>query len=403
MLCPKCGKENPEQMKFCSQCGTPINNDGKSYSSEKDRDDAFNNAYSSGFNPMFDFGNHVTMNDDVTRSKIYSYFYGANTVFQQFIMIVGVFFFMVSETFRIEFISYIVKFLGVIGVLGGFGWFIYKKIASNKSGESVYDSEIRNRITEAKRKGMEKLNIISEQIERVNPVVLNGIARFEYDEGSLMPLKGIAGMFQGVFRFILSFDKMILGLVISFVLSSLCKILGRENVVIAIIFFLLLICGIGFLGYLIYTKYEMNSYVKPKVIERLNKFSPKYMEKLGSDDRVRVSLPAITVYMFGDEQLYMYYQYLDIVTGKIFCEGIHEYFYEDIVGVTSSQETKKIFKRSGFMNLFLTSVDYLKESITVVSSGCMHKESYVVDIGNSLLDTQFVGMRNLIRQKKMEK
>ena len=62
-----------------------------------------------------------------------------------------------------------------------------------------------------------------------------------------------------------------------------------------------------------------------------------------------------------------------------------------------------IFKRYGFMKVFFKSIDYLKESITVVSSGCTHKESYIVDIGNSLLDTQFIGMRNLIRQKKAEK
>ena len=152
-----------------------------------------------------------------------------------------------------------------------------------------------------------------------------------------------------------------------------------------------------------YKKFEMESYVSPHAIERLTRFTPNFISKLGSDDAVRVSLPAITVYMFGDDQLYMYYQYLDIVTGRIFCEGVHEYFYEDIVGITSSQETKKIFKRYGFMKLFFKSIDYLKESIMVVSSGCTHKESYIVDIGNSLLDTQFIGMRNLIRQKKAEK
>ena len=79
--------------------------------------------------------------------------------------------------------------------------------------------------------------------------------------------------------------------------------------------------------------------------------------------------------MFGDEQLYVYYQYIDLVTGKIFCEGVHEYFYEDIVGVTSTQETKKIYKRYGFLKLFLKDVDYLKESINVITSGCVHSES----------------------------
>ena len=40
-----------------------------------------------------------------------------------------------------------------------------------------------------------------------------------------------------------------------------------------------------------------------------------------------------------------------------------------------------------------------------ISSGGAYTEpkNYVVDIGHSLLDTQFVGMRNLIRQKKAEK
>lgn len=129
---------------------------------------------------------------------------------------------------------------------------------------------------------------------------------------------------------------------------------------------------------------------------------PSLSIRLGTDDNIRVSLPAITVYMFGDEQIYMYYQYFDIVTGKTFCEGIHEYFYEDVVGVVSAQGTKKIFKRTGFLKLFVSATDYLKESITVVTSGCEHSETYIVPKGSSLLDTSFVGMRNLIRQKKSD-
>lgn len=105
--------------------------------------------------------------------------------------------------------------------------------------------------------------------------------------------------------------------------------------------------------------------------------------------------------MFGEEQLYVYYQYLDIVTGKVFCEGVNEYFYKDVVGVTSTQETKKAINRSGWFKF--KTVNYLKESISVVTSGCIHKESYIVPVGNSLLDTNFVGMRNLIRQKKEER
>lgn len=468
MLCTKCGKENAENMKFCSQCGALLSNREKR-----------------------EPGNPTIVDANVKRSKIYSYFYGSNTVFQQFIIILGILCLMMMSVahtaqeakyssmqkkyyalreeasdadseyeelyyeYRKDFdidryegvsvtkgeknydkkIEYnkalekyekaqekceqysekmsnthsstpamatLFTFLGYIIILVGAVWFIYKKITFDKSGEYVYDQELKEKIEEAKQKGMDKLNIISEQIEKVEPVVLNGIAHVDNDIVSAISIGKLGTLFQTLFKFILSFDKIIIGLIVSAVLTAIGSILAAQNVPFVIVV-LLIFGGMGCLGYFVYKKYEVDSYIKPKTIERLNKFTPHFMAKLGSDDKVRVSLPAITVYMFGDDQLYMYYQYLDIVTGKIFCEGVHEYFYEDIVGITSAQEAKKIFKRCGFMNLFLRSIDYLKENITVVSSGCMHKESYVVDIGHSLLDTQFVGMRNLIRQKKMEK
>lgn len=468
MFCTKCGKENAENMKFCSQCGNPLTN-----------------------NKQKESGNSVAVDENIKRSKIYSYFYGSNTVFQQFIIILGILCLMMMNVanvsqgakyssmqekyyalredvsnadseyeelyyeYRNDFnidryeavsvtkgeknydkkIEYnkalekyekaqekceqysekmnnahsstpvmatIFNFLGYISILVGAVWFIYKKITFDKSGEYAYDQELKEKIEEAKQKGMDKLNIISEQIEKVEPVVLNGIAHVDNDMVSTISIGKLRTLFQKLFKFILSFDKIIIGLIGSTILTTIGSVLVSKNVPFIIVF-LLIFGGMGYLGYLIYKKYEIDSYIKPKTIERLNKFAPNYIERVGSDDRLRVSLPAITVYMFGDDQLYMYYQYLDIVTGKIFCEGVHEYFYEDIVGITSAQETKKTYKRYGFMNLFLRSIDYLKEHITVVSSGCMHKESYVVDIGHSLLDTQFVGMRNLIRQKKMEK
>lgn len=379
MLCKKCGKENEENSQFCTRCGSPLTD-----------------------NEQRAFGSRKTVDENIKRSKIYSYFYGSNTVFQQFVIVVGILCLMMANVANEAAASNIFSFLGKAAILVGIVWFVYKKITFEKSGEYVYDQELREKIEEAKRKGMDKLNIISEQIERVEPVVLNGIAHVDNDIVSAIVVGKLGALFQKMFKFILSFDKIIIGLIGSSVLTTISIFLVSKNIPFIIVF-LLVFGGVGYLGYLIYKKYEIDSHINPKTIERLNKFEPNFMAKLGSDNKVRVSLPAITVYMFGDDQLYVYYQYLDIVTGKIFCEGVHEYFYEDIVGITSSQETRKIFKRCGFMNLFLRSVDYLKENITVVSSGCMHKESYVVDIGHSLLDTQFVGMRNLIRQKKMEK
>ena len=424
------------------------------------------------------------MDEKVRRSKIYTYFYGRNTVFQQFLIVLGVLLLMLAsiateaaldgyqkksdklyeayseaqeayseamdeartkfsvgyeEYAEIEkgdefssekraynkalekmlkaedkieahreknptksFWSTVTRILAIVSLLAGALWWIYKKISFNRDGEAEVDEELRIKIAEAKRKGMEKLNIISEQISRVEPVVLTGVARFDGAAGAVIPTNWFKRIFGRWISVILRFDKIILGLIIALVYSLIAGFVAK-NTFLYVLVLIVALGGSAVGGYFLYQKFEVESYVSPRIIKRLAKFPPNFMSKLGSDNGVRVSLPSFTVYMFGDDQLYVYYQYVDLVTGRIFYEGVNEYFYEDIVAVTSSQETRKIFKRCGFLNLLLKSIDYLRESITVVSSGCMHSESYIVDIGNSLLDTQFVGMRNLIRQKKAEK
>ena len=297
-----------------------------------------------------------------------------------------------------NFMSGLCLTLGVITVLGGIGWIIYKKLSFNSVGESEYDEELAIRVEEAKKKGLEKLNIVAEQIESVEPVVLNGVASTDN-----VVVKVDNGLFRKVFskiwQFILKFDVILLGLIAVFVTQSVALFIC-SNMAIFVIFFLLVIGGLGYLGYWLYKKYEVDSFVSERTINRLDKFMPKQISKLGTDDAVRMTLPAITVYMFGEEQLYMYYQYLDIVTGKVFQEGINEYFYEDVVGITSEQTVMKTFKRYGFLKLRLKYMDFLQESIAVVTSGCIHEEDYIVPVGKSLLDTQFTSMRNLIRLKK---
>ncbi len=427
------------------------------------------------------------MNEEIKRSKIYSYFYGANTVFQQILIVIGLLLLMLTDplvdsrkaradkidlyelnqaisqceneyrelyykhnnVLNVEYKEqasvstddeqvknaqkeynkalekyedakedydkasekkqklmennpFSAKALDVIGkiiIVAAALWIAYKKIAYNVEGEQVVDEELQNKIEEAKIKGLEKLNIVAEQIDKVEPVILNGVAELcDSDEHIEAKFKGIFGK---VLRYIVSIDKFIIALIAAGALKIIVGIIS--GFIPFIIPFLATIALCGFVGYKTFIRYEKNSFVSPKKINKLDNFAPKFIAKLGSDDKVRVSLPAITVYMFGDEQIYMYYQYFDIVTGNIFCEGIHEYFYEDIVGITSKQERKKIFKRYGFLRLFLKRIDYLKESINILSKGGKYTESYIVDMGCSLLDTQFTGMRNLVRQKKIEK
>ena len=339
------------------------------------------------------------------RSKIYTYFYGRNTVLQQFIILLGAFIVAMSFLWVAvdRDLADVIMVLGVLVAIVGVIWILYKKFSFNKIGEREYDEELADCSARAKQKGMEKLNIISDQIERVEPVVLNGIGQPE-GTNALAPKNAMQMAFGSFFVKLLALDKLLLG-IIGTVVYFLITTLLMEEIDPEVMPVVMTLIGLGIFAYILYKfyqKYEVESYVSPRVFKRLDRFVPNYISKLGSDDNIRVSLPSITVYMFGDEQLYVYYQYVDIVTGKIFFEGVNEYFYEDIVGVTSTQEVKKIYKRYGFMKLFLKDIDYLKESICVVTSGCTHKESYIVDIGKSLLDTSFTGMRNLIRQKKAE-
>ena len=431
------------------------------------------------------------MNNETRRSKIYSYFYGAGTVFQQFIIAVGILFIILgpvageasyatrdkavekarekyeelreesdeleSKYLSIYFDSYrdfdvdkfedaqissddryaqekevynnaleayriadekadaayeeidnaryadsageaLLPLFGGIIVVIGVVWGLKKKFSFNsKSCEQAYDEEIMIKVGEARTKALTKLNIVAEQIDKVEPVILHGIA--EYDpSANKNPIGRIAALFQGIVKLFSLIEVILIGAVGAAVYAGISMALAEMGLFTVAVIGAFVISVV--IGLKLYKKYEKESYVSPRKIKKLEKMYPTLLFKFGSDDRIRVSLPAITVYMFGEEQLYMYYQYFDVVTGKIFCEGIQEYFYEDIVAVTSSQETKKVFKRTGFLKLFIKAIDYLKESITVVSSGCQHSESYIVPMGFSLLDTSFVGMRNLIRQKK---
>ncbi len=392
--------------------------------------------------------------EQIKQSKIYSYFHGANIGFQQFLAGIGIFLILLTGVYvnakreelkdlreeitqlqedrrnaedkaRIERITAAIeeaqkerdelssdlydsdgmlfvklfKILGYLSILTAAGWIILKRVTFNHEGEALVDEELQRKTVEAHAKAMEKLNIVSEQINRVDPVVLNGVATFN-NTGGLSAVR-VKGLFGKIFRFIYTYGVFFLTVLSAFVL----EFIGNKIVswLPFIVFFILVLGLAGFVGYKMFIKYQKNSYVSPKKIDELNNFDPKYIEVLGSDDKVRVSLPSIIVYMFSDEQLYVYHQYFDIVTGHIFYEGTTEYFYEDIVGVTSDQKTKKLFKRYGFLKLFRRRINYLNETINVVTKGNIHSQNYIVSMGNSLLDTQFRGMRNLIRQKKEEK
>ncbi len=88
---------------------------------------------------------------------------------------------------------------------------------------------------------------------------------------------------------------------------------------------------------------------------------------------------------------------MDLTTGLVYDEGTHELFYQDINAVSFKQIREKIFniKRRKFER-------HLLEYVSVYTSGCSYTAGISTDMNNSVLESQFTGMRNLIRDKKNE-
>ena len=122
---------------------------------------------------------------------------------------------------------------------------------------------------------------------------------------------------------------------------------------------------------------------------------PIYMIRIGSDNKFRCSLTSISVFMFGEKQLYIYYANVDLTTGLVYSEGTHEYFYSDINAISFTQDREKVFN---FKTKKYERV--LFECVKIFASGCHHTATLSTDLDNSVIEREFTGMRNLIRDRK---
>ena len=99
--------------------------------------------------------------------------------------------------------------------------------------------------------------------------------------------------------------------------------------------------------------------------------------------------------MFGEKQLYIYYSNVDLCTGLVYSEGSHEYFYSDINAISFLQDKEKVynFKTRKFQRI-------LFECVKIYSSGCHYTATLSTDVDKSVVEKEFTGMRNLIRERK---
>ena len=223
--------------------------------------------------------------------------------------------------------------IGIVLFLAGLVWFLYNKFAADHAGETEVDKAKAQEMVQAKIRALQKLNLLEEQVCDVEPVVVSG--RGYEPESSVVER--------------LNFFK---------------RLLKALNIKVK-------------------TKFDD--------IEE----DPIYRARIGSDSRYRCSLISVSVFMFGETQLYIYYANVDLCTGLVYSEGTHEYFYSDINAISFLQEKEKVynFKTRKFQRI-------LFECVKIFANGVHHTATLSTDLDNSVVENQFTGMRNLIRERK---
>ena len=240
----------------------------------------------------------------------------------------------------------IVPIVGIFLIIGGIIWLLIDRFGGKPEVEAEIDQLISSETNRMRERGMEKLNIIGEQVNIIKPIYLHGPSYNPAPAIEANTAFGLSSIFTLIFRIVF-----------------------------------------------------LPIWAIIKIVKHFSKDDdPVWMSKVGSDGKWRYSLIEITVFLFDEKQIYIYYAHLDLTTGLIYNEGTQEYFYADICGVSTNQVYVKI------LNAKKKKMERkLVESISIYASGCSHKASMTTDIDSSFLDKQFTAMKNLIREKKWDR
>lgn len=130
-----------------------------------------------------------------------------------------------------------------------------------------------------------------------------------------------------------------------------------------------------------------------------NDDDPLSYQKIGSDDNLRYTLLCNTALYFGEQQVYIYYEDVDIATGLVYASGTKEYFYKDIQAISTNQTNTKMFnaKKKKYIRI-------INETFTIALAGTHYTGAFgsITEGGENknVVDNQFAAMRNLVREKK---
>ena len=243
-----------------------------------------------------------------------------------------------------------VSVLGIIFTLLGLasiGGSVYVAINGVKVAEAEVDQATKEEIDILKERGMKKLNIISEQVNIIDPIVIFG--------AGISPDSNLGMSSRKKYGTSLLFKLLLLPIAIIVAIVSIFK------------------------------KKELN-------------IDPFERYKIGSDTNLRYMLLQVTVFSFTENQLMMYSGNVDISTGIVYNETTAELFYTDISNISTNEELTKYFYKNHF-------VYKKREYVNIKGNGMNYIAGFTSDAieGKSRIDNEFAGMRNLIRDKKISK
>ncbi|MBO5146292.1 MAG: zinc ribbon domain-containing protein [Lachnospiraceae bacterium] len=323
MNCQKCGAQLEEGAKFCEMCGTPapaavpvnmeIGSVHKTYSQNSFHDDNGDYDVSQGFNTK----------------KIRKWFEGAS--YGKWILLI-----IIGAVLVTVIIGIPILIIGIVGLVRSF-----------TAGVNEVDMAWNAYADVLSKRGIQKLNVIEEQVNLIDPVVLVGFGASP--DSSFEAAKELGGSRSALGR-LFSF---------SYWLSLLARLwpFGKKT--------------------------------------KGTELDPYEASRIGKDDILRSMLMSVSVYRFSEEQVLIYTGNLDISTGLIYNERTEEVFYQDIEGIRFSQSVFKVYStnKKRFVNK-------ARESLELYLSGCTLHASFRTDMNTSVIQNQFSAMRSLIRDKK---
>lgn len=320
MNCAKCGAELEKDSRFCGVCGAPAGDVSAGQREEEPVPERQTERYQENRPGGSNY-------EELNTKRIRKWFKG-RPLWPAVITVLAFLMALVMDEGRI---------VPVIIMLIGAAVWAYTWMGTMESDVQMVDMAWDRCARYLQGRGLEKLNLIQEQVSLIDPVVVTGRgespnasfanAKLMRQSRSLFSPFGLIGAVIGLFR--------------------------KDG----------------------------------------TELDPYEAYRIAADEGLRSMLRQLTVYMFTDTQILIYKGNIDISTGMIYAESTDEVFYEDIEGMNFTQSVYKVLRKKRFVNK-------ISEDIELYLGGCRLSSSIAMDAGKSVIDQQFAAMRNLIRDKK---